>query len=186
MTLVGHGPRHGFRVPGRKVVDIRATALSARRFFEITGSQFNAEAILESLSRYGVTLDVVADDDQELPRGIEACWVPDTVTLTIRESVYVAACQGVPRALFTVAHELGHLILAHRRPAFNRQTQRHSFEVWEDSEWQADQFAAELLMPLPQMIATGLQSADQIAGVFGVSVPAAGRRLKQLRKRGDI
>lgn len=39
-------------------------------------------------------MDVVDDNDPELPRGVEACWVPDTVTLTIRLSVYKAACRG--------------------------------------------------------------------------------------------
>lgn len=185
MTMLGHGPRHGFKVPGRKIVEIRQAAASVRALFGVTGAHFDAERTLEALSRYSVTLDVVEDGDRELPRDVEACWVPDTVTLYIKGSVYRAACRREARALFTVAHELGHLALAHRRGAFNRETNVRC-EIWEDSEWQANQFAAEFLMPLDLIRQAGLRSAAQIEQMFGVSAQAAETRFNKLRAKNEI
>lgn len=69
--------------------------------------------------------------------------------MVIREDVYEAwndpndPMHG--RARFTLAHELGHLVL-HEGPALHRQTAMIKHKVFEDSEWQADYFA-EFLMP---------------------------------------
>lgn len=185
MTLLGHGPRQGFKVPGRTIVGIRQAAASVRTVLGVSGAVFDAERTLEALTRHGVTLDVVEDSDRELPRGVEACWVPDIVTLIIKDSVYRGACRRDPRALFTVAHEFGHLALAHRRGAFNRDTSVRC-EIWEDSEWQANQFAAEFLMPLNLIRQAGASSATQIAQMFGVSGQAAETRFNKLRGRGEV
>lgn len=184
MTIVGHGPRQGFKVPGRRVVDIRQAAARVRALFGVTGAKFDAEHALEALTKYGVTLDVVEDSDRELPHGVEACWVPDIVTLIVKASVYRAACNREPRALFTIAHELGHLALAHRR-AFNRDA-HNTCEIWEDSEWQANTFAAEFLMPLDLIRRSGLRTAWEIEHLFGVSAQAAETRFNKLRQKGEI
>ncbi|PPE71188.1 ImmA/IrrE family metallo-endopeptidase [Caldimonas thermodepolymerans] len=184
MTIVGHGPRNGFKVAARSTADIRLHAMRLRQLFGITGPRFNAERTLEDLTKYGVTVDVVDDNDPELPRGVEACWVPDTVTLTIRLSVYKAACRGEPRALFTIAHELGHLALAHRR-AFHRDASG-TCRMFEDSEWQANTFAAEFLMPLDQIKHQRVASAVHIELMFGVSAQAAETRFNKLRGKGEI
>lgn len=181
--MVGHGPLKGFKVPPRSTDGIAGTARSLRTLFAITGTQFDAEKTLESLSKYGITLDVLDDDDPELPRGVEACWVPDTATLIVRQSVYEAACARDPRALFTVAHELGHLTLGHRR-TFNRDAT--GCQVYEDSEWQANTFAAEFLMPLHLIREHGVQTVEHMTALFGVSVQAAQTRLDKLRKKGVI
>lgn len=185
MTIAGHGPRQGFKVPGRKIVDIRLAAARVRALFGISGCAFNAERTLEALSTFGVTLDVVEDDDPELPRGVEACWVPDSVTLIVKASVYRAACRREPRALFTIAHEIGHLALAHRRAAFSRGVAT-TCEIWEDSEWQANTFAAEFLMPIDLLKQAKVASATQIEAMFGVSAQAAETRFNKLRARGEI
>lgn len=182
MTMVGHGPLKGFKVAPRSADVIANLAGGLRAAFGITGPRFDAEGTLEQLTLYGVTLDVLADDDPDLPRGVEACWVPDTVTLIVRQSVYKAACAEEPRALFTIAHELGHLALGHRR-TFNRDT-RTTCEVFEDSEWQANTFAGAFLMPLELIRAHGVKTVADMMSVFGVSAQAAEIRLAKLRKKG--
>jgi hypothetical protein len=184
MSIMGGGPRNGFRVPGRSTADIRLHAIRMREVLGIAGPRFDAVRVLEDLAKYGVTVDVVDDNDPELPRGVEACWVPETVTLVIRQSVYEAAYRDEPRALFTIAHELGHLALAHRR-TFNRETTR-PFQVFEDSEWQANSFAGEFLMPLDQIRQQGVAEAAHLALLFGVSMQAAETRFNKLRGRGEI
>lgn len=183
MGVVGQGPLQGFKVSPRSSAEIAKAAAGVRSLFGLTGPTFNAEAVLESLSNYGVTLDVVDDDDPDLPRGVEACWLPDTVTLVLRQSVYDGACSREPRALFTVAHELGHLALGHRR-AFNRGTGQ--CRVFEDSEWQANTFAGEFLMPLALIKKYGAYDTAKLASIFGVSTQAAETRLSKLKKNGSM
>lgn len=65
--------------------------------------------------------------------------------LVIREDVYEQAAEGNPRHLFTLAHELGHIILHNPNTiSFARQKM---CRIFEDPEWQANVFAAELLAP---------------------------------------
>lgn len=182
LTIVGHGPLKGFKVAPRKAADIDKLASGLRAAFGITGCRFDAEGTLEKLTSYGVTLDVLDDNDPDLPRGVEACWVPDTVTLIIRESVYNDACRGVPRALFTVAHELGHLALGHRR-TFNRDTSSE-FRCYEDSEWQANTFAGAFLMPLALIKEFNVTTVSKMMITFGVSAQAAKTRITKLSSKG--
>lgn len=83
-------------------------------------------------------------EDEELP---EACaeTTPDKKVITLRQSLYCAATTGDKDALFTLAHELGHLYMHADQPStFARGSISYSRE--EDCEWQADQFASELLI----------------------------------------
>lgn len=184
MTMVGHGPNRGFRVAPQRVVDIRLAANRMRQLFQVDGEKFNAETALERLSIFSVALDVIEDSSLEFVGGVEACWIPDTLTMTIKSSVYIGACRNEPRALFTVAHEFGHLALAHRR-VFNRENGL-PFKLFEDSEWQANTFAAEFLMPLHLIKKHGIKTADQIVTTFGVSQQAAETRITKLVSKFEI
>jgi IrrE N-terminal-like domain len=185
MTIVGNGPHRGFRVKPQSIESITGVANQFRVLFGLNETtQFKPEKILESLSKYSVTLDIVGDGDPDLPFGVEACWIPDTVTLTVRESVYLAACRCEPRALFTIAHEFGHLALGHKR-TFNRTTHDRC-EIFEDSEWQANTFAAEFLMPVALIKKYQAFTAEAIAALFGVSMPAAETRLSKLKGKKRI
>lgn len=183
MSVIGHGPLQGFKVAPKSAGEIAGLASRVRKLFGVSGPEFNPERALESLTSYGVTLDVVHDQDSDLPRGVEACWLPDIVTLVVRESVYKAACAREPRAIFTVAHEIGHLALGHRR-TFNRDST--NCKVYEDSEWQANTFAGEFLMPLDLIREKKAFTAERIAEIFGVSIQAAETRVSKLKKNGSI
>lgn len=134
--------------------------------------------------KYSITYDVLEAD--EMPYlDVEACWDPDSVTMHIRTDVFEKACRNDPRARFTVMHELGHGLLGHRR-TINRAGVGRPPKVYEDSEWQANQFAAEFLMPLEVIQNFGLNTAFKIEMHFNVSSPAATLRVRQLEKRGEL
>lgn len=71
---------------------------------------------------------------------------PEEYFIRIREDVYLDANNGNGRARFTIAHEIGHLIL-HRFCILGlaRNDGEVPMKCYENSEWQADAFAGELL-----------------------------------------
>jgi hypothetical protein len=83
----------------------------------------------------------------EMPDAEARTW-HDVPAIDMREDVYDALCNGVPRARFTAAHELGHLFLhsGESRPrAVN--AIRNTMPRDRSSEKQANEFAASFLMP---------------------------------------
>ena len=185
--MIGTGPRGGFRVPGLRIENIRNAADGFRNFLNIGDEpqKVNLGSFLDMLSvKYSVNYDVLESHEMPNP-GIEACWEPESMTMYIRSDVFSNVCNDSPRSRFTVIHELGHGLLAHRR-TINRTNEKRKVEIYEDSEWQADQFAAEFLMPLESIHKFKLKTASQIENQFNVSTPAAIRRVNQLMKRGEL
>lgn len=102
--------------------------------------------------------------------------------IAIRASIREAA-----RKTFTIAHEIGHFVLPHHRHTSVACT---SSEIgnWDDAgtepklEREANEFAAELLMPLElvkiiaECAAPSLELIEKIAREFGVSLSAAAWR----------
>ena len=103
-------------------------------------------------------------------------------TIRIREDVYNQACAGYGRDRFTLAHELGHLLL-HRIDnvslARNRQTTVAAFC---DPEWQANAFAGEFLAPYDQV---KKMEIPDIVNTYGITDIAA-RVQKYRRKNGGL
>jgi hypothetical protein len=95
---------------------------------------------------------------------------PGQARIAIREDIYARACDNEGRDRFTLCHELGHIVLQHAR-SFEKSPVPVSWKVYEDSEWQADAFAAELLMPLEHVI--NCATPGELALRCGVSVDAA-------------
>lgn len=185
--MIGDGPLGGFRVAGRGVADIRVSADNVRRILDIGDAPQDIDVgrLLDRLSvKYSITYDVIDHDEMPHP-DVEACWDPESVTMHIRSDVFEKACRDDPRARFTVMHELGHGLLGHRR-TINRSGIDCVPKVYEDSEWQANQFAAEFLMPLEVIQRLGLNTAFKIEMHFNVSSQAAMLRVKQLAKRGEL
>jgi len=104
----------------------------------------------------------------------------------LTEQVYEKACRNDPRSLFTVFHELGHALLGHRRTLNREPVGGAEIKTFEDSEWQANQFAAEILMPVDEIKYRGLRTGDDLADAFGVSTEAARIRVDRLKRRGEM
>lgn len=185
--MIGDGPLGGFRVAGRRIAEIRISANNVRQILEIgdTPQDIDVGRFLDQLSvKYSITYDVL--DPDEMPYAdVEACWDPESMTMHVRSDVFEKACTEDPRARFTIMHELGHGLLGHRR-TINRSGTDRQTEIYEDSEWQANQFAAELLMPLDVIHSQQLYTATKIERHFRVSSQAAALRIKQLEKRGEL
>ncbi len=88
------------------------------------------------------------------------------------------------RRNFTLAHELGHIILGHGRDRDSEYDTRET--VWNPEknsrEYAADELAAELLMPEEEFkkLWTAYGNVPELADAFEVSIMAAKKRLDRL------
>lgn len=92
------------------------------------------------------------------------------------------------RARFTIAHELGHILLGHEI-SDSRGHFRTASDRREPAEKQADEFAARLLAPACVLWALELYKPEDIMRVCDISAEAAGyraERMKVLRERGKF
>lgn len=172
----------GHVVPGRTIESIRGTATAVRQIMKLADRPPPLENFLESLVDYGITVDVVEDHDFTLfNAGVEAACIPEQATIALTTQTYQSARRNDPRTRFTIFHELGHFVLSHSK------TLGRSNVVparWIDSEWQADQFAAEMTMSLDVLRRNRLNTPSKVAQFCGVSSLAASYRLDQLRRKG--
>lgn len=106
--------------------------------------------------------------------------------------IYVSPFQSIERRKFTIAHELGHLFLhmGYRinSDLWNKQKNATYYRAGDSlMEYQANEFAAALLMPkkaykeiMDQYTIGNVVETDKVASYFGVSVSAASNRGKFL------
>lgn len=88
--------------------------------------------------------DLEIVDESEMSFNTYALTFPDEKKMVIRRDVYDGACEEQVRSRFTVAHELGHYLF-HRDLGFARTDEKPP--TYMNPEWQANEFAAELLAP---------------------------------------
>ena len=170
----------GYKVCPLSAQSIKDKARTVRdKFFNLLPADaIDLVRILEhTLHQYKVTFEV--REIHEMP-DVEGWTNPDAALVILREDVYDALCDSTNpmhnRARFTAAHELGHLFL-HEGVTFARgalPTHKH----FEDSEWQADMFAAELLMPTEMCFG---MSIEQIQTQFQVGYLAAKNKFNSLK-----
>ncbi len=109
--------------------------------------------------------------------GEYARYCPQTNTLSVRQDVYLDACNNDPRHRFTIAHELGHYFLHNEISAFSRCSEGDIIPSYRDPEWQANTFAASLLMPKDLIMG---MTPEQVALKCGTSLQAAKIALKSI------
>ncbi len=178
----GAKPR-GQRVQPLSRATIRVEASKARGLFRLHDPYIDVIGLYEfELHSRNITYRYVTAE--ELPHE-EAKTIPDAGIIMIREDVYERAAAENGRARFTFCHELGHLILHQGQTLQLARGNVPDWPAYEDSEWQADTFAAEFMMPV-QMVSDLCRSVEEIASTFGVSRTAAGIRRNQLREEGLI
>ncbi len=154
----------------------RLVGLDTERYFHVV------DFLEQTMPRIikGFVYDVVEDED--LP-GKYAQAIPEENRIEIRQSTYEAAVADDPRARFTIAHEIGHLLLADEVPdsyvAYARRNRKASLRPFEDPEWQANEFAAELLAPC--RLVAGMTD-KRIKEEFGVSLEVARIQLGKIER----
>ena len=171
----------GLPVPGLTWEECQCRATALRRLIGL--HQTELPHILEVIEGHIVPLGLEIDVRETADMSVEAETFPDIGWMNIREDVYHEAIQDSMRARFTLSHELGHLFLHGGLTGYARSVGPASHPFYCDSEWQADLFAAEFLMPRASVCELCGVPAD-IAAVFRVSSTAARIRWKQLTERG--
>ena len=111
-------------------------------------------------------MDIVPDEDME---STYAETIPSLKIFRVRESVYENAINGSYRERFNIAHEIGHIFL-HDDITVSFARNEKTIPAYKDPEWQANTFAAELLVPPDQI--SGM-TADEISKKYGVSKKVA-------------
>ena len=96
-----------------------------------------------ALDKFDYNYDIC--EEEEL-RDNYALTIPSKKILKIREDVYLRAMNNVPRDLFTISHEFGHAFL-HDNDTIALARGEEKIKAYEDPEWQANTFAAELMAP---------------------------------------
>lgn len=168
----------GVKVNPMRTLEVRAVA------HEIRDSLLKDKHYVDVCRLYEVlegmellTLEIVEEDELE----VEATTDPDIGRIVVREDIYNRAAEGDGHCRFTMAHELGHLFLHKgQKPegVFARGKSDH--DTWQDSEWQADVYASELLMD-SRIIDDINMCKKEAAKLFGLSDMAAGYKLQLLR-----
>lgn len=101
-----------------------------------------------------------------------------------KKQIHINEIEPIERQRFTIAHELGHFCLGHGSSNRNTALPGWYGEYDPVKETQANQFAADLLMPAIAMKAVidvrGIRDAVTLRQVFGVSSQAMNVRLKSL------
>jgi len=121
----------------------------------------------------------VANDDEL--GGAEGMTDGEHPVITLSASTYMGLGRSDSRARMTVAHELGHLLLHSGQHVFHFEEPVNDNRF--DPEWQADQFAAALLMP--RYAFAKMRSVHEAMRTFGVSKAAAIRRARVVGIRLD-
>lgn len=99
-----------------------------------------------------------------------------------KREIYLNATDPYTKKVFTLAHELGHYFLHQEKGLDVLYREKHKRGEKDDIEKEADDFAAELLMPAEAIrfywpVAEGIQ---QLADIFSVSYVAMKNRLHSL------
>lgn len=105
--------------------------------------------------------------------------LPLRQTIRIREDVYLGMCEGIGVHRFTGGHETGHLFMTMDFEPSMARSFTNEHKIYCSSEWQADTFAAELLMPFEECI---VLTPEEIKNRYKVSGKAADLRARKIRK----
>ena len=158
------------RVEPRSRKDIRAVASAFRAFFGLKNPKLPIMSLLENeLPKVHEKFYLGVAEKGELKK-CHGLTVPNKGVIYLREDIYDGAMNGVGRDRFTACHELGHLLL-HQDVSFAKQASSAPLKRYEDSEWQANCFAGELLICSKHV--NKCTSCSEIQEVFGVSKEAA-------------
>ncbi|MEN6082794.1 ImmA/IrrE family metallo-endopeptidase [Chromobacterium piscinae] len=171
----------GCRVNPVSTEAVRKIAMVFRGLLDLGLERFDPLRLMDELAEYDVEFIILEDD--QFPETDEALCIPEDRCIVFPMRTFTKLANGDGRALFTFAHELGHLVLQHR-VVLSRGVVEHEF--FEDSEWQANCFAAEFLMPLEAIRSKQLLTKQQLIAEYGVSYKAATKRLSILREKNEI
>ncbi|WP_306481511.1 ImmA/IrrE family metallo-endopeptidase [Limnobacter sp.] len=173
--------KDGFLVPAASASSINSLADVFRRSLGLPSSGRICVALAYDIAAYkmGGAFNYKVVEDRLMPNDM-ALTYPDDGEIWVSQSVFDGACNSVSRDRFTLAHELGHLLMHRGLPLHRAYTSQ--YKPYLNSEWQADEFGAAFLMPASAVDVNN--SIESVANEFGVSASAAGIRINNLIRRG--
>ena len=136
--------------------------LEVYQYCGIRSFPVDCDKILKTFGYTVITYQDVAKHDKGMMRELMNI-SGDGFIIRSEEKLYYNADAFCKRILFTIGHEIGHLVM-----------------VTNDEDI-ADEFASNLLAPRPVIFAKRLKTAEQISETFGVSISAANNAL--IRRR---
>ena len=135
----------------------------------------------EEAKKYGI--EVIKDKDTELKNNENGMIIKENDKITI----YVRSSDSPERQRFTIAHELGHYVCGHlteNKKMFRDGKKEYSRDNYDIEEYEANNYAAELLMPQPKVNflieRENITDVRKMAQIFKVSLKAMVIRLKNL------
>lgn len=171
-----------YRVPKRSNKEIRAEALSAKKFYETEERRpVNIIRCLQSgkiLTRRGRRKLVykIVDDKSMDNRDGKTEFTEEAVIISVKRSVHQKALWGDGRARMTLAHELAHGVMHYGATMFRSSdavgtTDLSQTSASEFAEHQAKVFASAFL--INDDVAASFSSPEEISTEFLVSLEAA-------------
>lgn len=177
----------------RSLQDVRETAGAFRKLSQTNAVSGSSFPIMNAVEKYDEihcqllnenVFEVV--DDADMPLALGAV---DTKSglIILPERTYEGAVKELAEDRFTVAHELGHHLLAHREQFLLRRT--GYVQISEDMcpEYQADCFACEVLLDI-EYVRKNLRRLGTlvIASRFGIPYSKLIEHIERLRINGDL
>ena len=177
-------PPRGVRVVPKSRAAVRELTSTLREELDERDSYVDVARFIEHklFLKFGI---VLAPQPESVLGVDEGRTYPDKLRIELRDDVYEALIDEEPRARFTAMHEVGHVFL-HLGVPLLRTTAPTNHPPYEYSEWQADAFSAEFLMPVDLVKQMRHQTAAAASQLFGVSVAAAIVRFNVLKSEGNI
>jgi Zn-dependent peptidase ImmA (M78 family) len=178
---------HVVQVPPLSRRKIRERAAEVRSALKMNSPYFPVMDVVEfslqkAIDDFVLEIWTLDDMTKAFGTGTHAMTYPNEMRMILREDVYRGAKKDKGRDRFTVAHEFAHLVL-HQSTGMARRLPTEIL-AFENSEWQADTFAGEILMPLPFVLEC--ETVQEIVDVFKVSYEAARVRRTVLIQEGLI
>lgn len=175
---------YDFKVPARSWANVRAETEKLRAAFGLEDTpSICVMTLLEQVMFNQFDMVRLEIWDRADMNGNEGETCPKGEFIRLAEDVYEKAYQGDGCARFTVAHEVGHWHM-HTNVPLGRVRPGERIPGYLASEAQANQYAAELLMP-PKFF-TPNDSVMDVMMRHGVSGQAASYRLEYLKGKGLI
>jgi len=180
-------------VPGLSCIDIeiKVENFIKKYFIENYESPQEVDLITTFESGYLEKITNFSEDIQDLPNSIEALIDFNNKQIVLSDSTHENLINNIPRAKFTLAHEIGHSILHNNYMngiiedgGTIKYLNRGNIPSYKDSEWQANYFAGAFLMPYIHMerLIIGNKSLKEISNIFGTSSQATKIRYDNVLK----
>ena len=178
----------GYKVAPLNRGHLRTIADGLRGLSEIKGCYKSGEYFIDAthlledvLFRAGFIAHPI--EDEKLTE-TAAFTVPEAGLIVMRNSIYEGLFHDDSFSRYTIVHEFSHIVLKHA-VTLHRGAVLGEHKWWEDSEWQANNLTAELMMPVETVKKLGCRPI-LIMTECGVSQQAVQFRLANLRKDGLI